>query len=84
MLETLATREPDLSIENRYGGLSVIPASERGHVGYVRRVVRTNIDVSHVNRLGWTALLEALWATSDETTRHRPHPPRRGSRSQHP
>ena len=60
MLETLLPANPDLSIENRYGGLSVIPASERGHIDYVRRVVRTDIDVDHVNRLGWTALLEAV------------------------
>ena len=45
---------------NRYGGLSVIPASERGHVDCVRRVVRTGIDIDHVNDLGWTALLEAV------------------------
>ena len=38
----------------------MIPASERGHVEYVRRVVRTPIDVDHVNDLGWTALLEAV------------------------
>ena len=38
----------------------MIPASERGHVDYVRRVVTTGIDVDHVNRLGWTALLEAV------------------------
>jgi len=38
----------------------VIPASERGHVDYVRRVVQTGIDVNHVNDLGWTALLEAV------------------------
>lgn len=60
MLETLLPAEPDLAIENRFGGLSVIPASERGHVDYVRRVVRTAIDIDHVNRLGWTALLEAV------------------------
>lgn len=60
MLEALLPAQPDLSIENRYGGLSVIPASERGHVAYVRRVVRTGINVDHVNRLGWTALLEAV------------------------
>ena len=38
----------------------MIPAAERGHVDYVRRVVTTGIDVNHVNRLGWTALLEAV------------------------
>jgi len=60
MLEVLLPADPDLSIRNRFGGVSVIPASERGHVDYVRRVVRTGIDVNHVNDLGWTALLEAV------------------------
>lgn len=60
MLEALLPANPDLTIVNRYGGLSVIPASERGHVDYVRRVVETDIDVNHVNNLGWTALLEAV------------------------
>jgi uncharacterized protein len=60
MLEALLPAHPDLTIRNRFGGLSVIPASERGHVDYVRRVVQTGIDVNHVNDLGWTALLEAV------------------------
>ena len=60
MLEVLLPARPDLTIRNRFGGTSLIPASERGHVDYVRRVVRTNIDVNHVNDLGWTALLEAV------------------------
>ncbi len=60
MLEALLVADPDLTIRNRFGGVSVIPASERGHVDYVRRVVRTGIDVNHVNDLGWTALLEAV------------------------
>ena len=51
---------PDLALRNRFGGVSVIPASERGHVEYVRRVVSTGIDVNHVNDLGWTAMLEAI------------------------
>ncbi len=60
MLETLLPAGPDLTLRNRFGGLSVIPASERGHVDYVRRVVTTGIDVNHVNDPGWTALLEAI------------------------
>ncbi len=60
MLETLLPAGPDLRLRNRFGGISVIPASERGHVDYVRRVVTTGIDVNHVNDLGWTALLEAI------------------------
>ena len=51
---------PDLTVLNRYGGTSLIPASERGHVDYVRRVVDTSIDVNHINDLGWNALLEAV------------------------
>jgi hypothetical protein len=60
MLEILLPAGPDLTIRNRFGGISVIPASERGHVEYVRRVVQTGIDVDHVNDPGWTALLEAV------------------------
>ena len=60
MAEVLLAAQPDLTIRNRFGGISIIPASERGHVEYVRRVVRTPIDVNHVNDLGWTALLEAI------------------------
>ncbi len=60
MLEVLLPAEPDVTIRNRFGGTSLIPASERGHVAYVRRAVRTGIDVNHANDLGWTALLEAV------------------------
>lgn len=60
MLEVLLPANPDLTIRNRFGGVSVIPASHRGHVDYVRRVVQTDIDINHVNDPGWTALLEAV------------------------
>lgn len=60
MLEVLLPANPDMTIRNRYGGVSIIPASERGHVDYVRRVATTGIDVNHVNDLTWTALLEAV------------------------
>ncbi|MFD7462615.1 MULTISPECIES: ankyrin repeat domain-containing protein [unclassified Streptomyces] len=61
MMRTLLPAGPDLKQVNRFGGVSLIPAAERGHVAYVRAVLReTGIDVDHVNRLGWTALLEAV------------------------
>ncbi len=60
MLEVLLPVHPDLTITNRFGGLSPIPASERGHVDYLERVVQTDVDLDHVNDLGWTALLEAI------------------------
>jgi ankyrin repeat protein len=61
MLRALLPARPDLRLTNRFGGISLIPAAERGHVDYVRALLReTDIDVDHVNRLGWTALLEAV------------------------
>ncbi|MFS0838009.1 ankyrin repeat domain-containing protein [Paenibacillus sp. 1P03SA] len=51
----------DPALTNRYGGTALIPASERGHTDIVRELLtRTGVDVNHVNRLGWTALLEAV------------------------
>ncbi|ROQ88869.1 hypothetical protein EDE04_7261 [Streptomyces sp. 2132.2] len=61
MLHVLLPAGPDLRRTNRFGGVAHIPASERGHVAYVREVLAvTDIEVDHVNRLGWTALLEAV------------------------
>ena len=45
---------------NRFGGIALIPAADRGHVECVREILKTKIDVDHVNKLGWTALLEAI------------------------
>ncbi|MFG2898022.1 ankyrin repeat domain-containing protein [Streptomyces zaomyceticus] len=61
MMRTLLPAGPDLRLTDRYGGTALIPAAERGHVAYVRAVLdETSVDVDHVNRLGWTALLEAV------------------------
>jgi ankyrin repeat protein len=60
----------DPAITNRYGGVALIPASERGHVEVVRYLLsETDVDVDHVNDLGWTALLEAI-LLSDGGPRH--------------
>ena len=51
----------DPSLTNRFGGTALIPASERGHVEVVRELLtNSDVDVDHVNNLGWTALLEAI------------------------
>ncbi|GGZ46648.1 ankyrin repeat domain-containing protein [Streptomyces subrutilus] len=61
MMRLLLAAGPDLTQPNRFGGTSLVPAAERGHTRYVRAVLdETAIDVDHVNRLGWTALLEAV------------------------
>jgi ankyrin repeat protein len=38
----------------------LIRAAERGHARIVTRLLRAGIDRDHVNRLGWTALHEAI------------------------
>lgn len=46
---------------NRYNGSALIPACERGHVETVRVLAHTkSYPIDHVNRLGWTALMEAV------------------------
>jgi ankyrin repeat protein len=50
----------DLKSTNRYGGTALIPAAHHGHVETVKILLGTGIDKDHVNRLGWTALLEAV------------------------
>ena len=52
---------PDYRRLNRYGGTALIPACHYGHVDTVRLLLQSSrIDIDHANRLGWTALLEAV------------------------
>ncbi|MGG0287716.1 ankyrin repeat domain-containing protein [Peribacillus butanolivorans] len=51
----------DPAMINRYGGTALIPASEHGHIDAIKELLtKTDIDVNHVNDLGWTALMEAI------------------------
>jgi ankyrin repeat protein len=51
----------DFTVFNRYNGTALIPACERGHVETVKEILkRKDFPIDHVNRLGWTALLEAI------------------------
>ena len=60
MLRPDAKSKPDFRVRNRYGGNALIPACHYGHVETVRELLKTTIDVNHVNNLGWTALLETV------------------------
>lgn len=70
ILKLLIAAGADTKLTNRYGGTALIPASERAHVEVVHELLtHTDVDVNHINRLGWTALLEAI-LLSDGGTKH--------------
>jgi ankyrin repeat protein len=58
----------DLTIENgarindkdSFNGTALIRAADRGYPRIVNRLLKEDIDIDHVNRLGWTALHEAI------------------------
>ncbi|MBB1150726.1 ankyrin repeat domain-containing protein [Myroides sp. NP-2] len=51
----------DFTVFNRYHGTALIPAAEKGHLAVVQLLVQTPyFPIDHVNRLGWTALMEAI------------------------
>lgn len=59
----------DFTVTNRYGGTALIPAAEKGHLAVVKLLVNTpGYPIDHVNRLGWTALLEAIILGEDVPT----------------
>ncbi|QMV45020.1 hypothetical protein FPL14_15065 [Cohnella cholangitidis] len=61
ILKLLIEAKADTKLTNRYGGNALIPAAEKGHVENVRTLLEaTDVNVNHVNNLGWTALLEAV------------------------
>ena len=43
-----------------FNGTGLIRAAERGYATIVARLLKTDIELDHVNRPGWTALLEAV------------------------
>ena len=56
----LASGRANLGDTNRYGGVALIPAAHHAHPDSVRILLATDIDIDHVNNLGWTALIEAV------------------------
>ncbi|MFC9541067.1 ankyrin repeat domain-containing protein [Lysinibacillus sp. NPDC056959] len=61
ILKMTIQADADPKITNRYGGTALIPAAEHGHIEVIKELLtNTQIDVNHVNHLGWTALMEAI------------------------
>jgi len=60
LLELTLVNGADVSTLDSYQGTGLIRAADRGFADIVARLLQTPIDKDHVNRLGWTALLEAI------------------------
>lgn len=50
----------DLASVNRFGGTALLPSSEKGYLRTVQLCLAAGVPVNHVNRLSWSALLEAV------------------------
>jgi ankyrin repeat protein len=60
LLDLLLDNGADVQARDSFNGTGLIRASERGYPAIVRRLLRTEIPIDHVNRLGWSALHEAV------------------------
>ncbi len=60
LLELTLANGADVRSLDGYDGTGLIRAADRGFTTIVARLLETEIDIDHVNRLGWTALLEAI------------------------
>ena len=60
LLELTLDSGAKVNDKDSYNGTALIRAAERGHPRIVRRLLDAGIDRDHVNRLGWTALHEAI------------------------
>lgn len=60
MFQLILQFSPDLLEVNRFGGTALLPSSEKGFLLIVQQALDAGVPVNHANRLGWTALLEAV------------------------
>ena len=60
LLELTLDNGADVNAKDSYNGTGLIRAAERGNHRIVRRLLAAGVDRDHVNRLGWTALHEAI------------------------
>ena len=60
LLDLVLAHGADVNAKDSYNGTGLIRAAERGYPRIVARLIAAGIDLNHVNRLGWTALLEAV------------------------
>ncbi len=60
LLDVLLAAGADVDSRDSFNGTGLIRAADRGYPRIIERLLATDIEVNHVNRLGWTALHEAI------------------------
>lgn len=60
VFQLLLAYQPQVTQTNQFGGTALLPSSEKGHLKVVQAAIQAGVPVDHINRLGWTALLEAV------------------------
>ncbi len=60
LLELLLAAGADVAARDSFNGTGLIRAAERGFPDIVAVLLAAGVEVDHVNRLGWTALHEAI------------------------
>jgi hypothetical protein len=60
LLELMLANGGDVQAKDSYNGTGLIRAAHRGYPEIVERLIDAGVELDHVNRLGWTALLEAI------------------------
>jgi ankyrin repeat protein len=60
LLDLLLANGADVSSRDSFNGTGLIRAADRGFPVIVGRLLAAGVEVDHVNRLGWTALHEAV------------------------
>jgi uncharacterized protein len=60
LLELMLANGADVQARDSYDGTGLIRAAHRGYPEIVARLIKAGVKLDHVNRLGWTALLEAI------------------------
>ena len=60
LLELTLAAGADVDAKDSYNGTGLIRAADRGHADIAGRLVQAGVEIDHVNRLGWTALHEAI------------------------
>lgn len=60
LLELTLQHGAEVDAKDSFNGTGLIRAADRGHAAIAGRLLQAGVDVDHVNRLGWTALHEAI------------------------